>query len=331
MKLHIKNIRSDKHAKLAIVPADSQSSVEVIDGTNPASVKVGDMASVCLAPLTKIYCTDGTSLFYTNGMFNAGVWDVYVAGELVAEQLSDSYAIRDFFNANPEYQITHEVISTGGSEGSGGSGSGSGSGTLAVSTITMNHNADIGQPIEFINRAQSYVLDPYHFKGNSTIVVEEYSVKACLNKYSPLTSPKVDFAINGWDVIRPEAMGITLSVWVDDAVEPIVGTIANASPAYGGYYPWESAELRGLGINIIYGVYYSSVDGGTPHGTEFPTLQVANGSTDTSRKIRISSSAIVGVWDGSYSQLGTVTKNAPGDYSLLLGPFYDDFIMHRFE
>ena len=312
MKLHIKNIRSDKHAKLVIVPADSQSSVEVIDDTNPASVKVGDMASVCLAPLiTKIYCADGTSLLYTNGMFNAGAWDVYVAGILVAERLSDSYAIRDFFNANPEYQITHEVISTGGS----------GSGTLAVSTITMNHDVDNGQPIEFINRAQSYVLDPYHFKGNSTIVVEEYSVKACLNKYSPLTSPKVDFAINGWDVIRPEAMGITLSVWVDDAVEPIVGTIANASPAYGGYYPWESAELRELGINIIYGIGYSTVDGGTSHYAEYPTLQFHNFLSDRALKLRVTSNLIVGAWDDSYSQLGTVTKNAPGDYSLLLGPF----------
>ncbi len=312
MKLHIKNIRSDKHAKLAIVPADSQSSVEVIDGTNPASVKVGDMASVCLAPLiTKIYCADGTSLLYTNGMFNAGAWDVYVAGILVAERLTDSYAIRDFFNANPEYQITHEVISTGGP----------GSGTLAVSTITMNHNADIGQPIEFINRAQSYVLDPYHFKGNSTIVVEEYSVKACLNKYSPLTSPKVDFAINGWDVIRPEASGITLNVWVDDAAEPIIGAIANVSPNDGGYHPWESAELRDLGISIIYGVGYNTVDGGTSHYAEYPTLQFRNLLSDRALKLRVTSNLIVGAWDGSYSQLGTVTKNAPGDYSLLLGPF----------
>lgn len=309
MKLHIKNIRSDKHAKLVIVPADSQSSVEVIDGTNPASVKVGDMASVCLAPrIVKIYCADGESRVYTDGMFNAGVWDVYVSGILVGQGLSDSYAIRNFFNTNPQYEITHEIISSGSSSG-------------VDSTVTTNLSMEYGQPIEFVNRAMSYVLDSSSFTGNSTIAVEDYSVKACLNVFKEPTSSKVDFAINGWDVVQPEASGITLSVWVDDAVEPIVGTVANNSPTDGGYYPWESAELRELGISIIYGVSYGTVDGGTPHAAEFPTLQVANWSTDASRKIRVASSAIVGAWDGSYSLPGTVAKNAPGDYTLNLGPF----------
>ncbi len=320
MKLHIKNLRADRHTRLAIIPADAQSNVEVVGTANPASVKVGSMASVCLSPLvTKIYCADGESRIHTNGMFNAGVWDIYVSGILVGQGLSDSYAIRNFFNTNPQYEITHEIISSG-SSGESGSGSG-GSGSGAVSTVTTNLSTEYGQPIEFVNRAMSYVLNSSSFTGNSTIAVEDYSVKACLNVFKEPTSSKVDFAINGWDVVQPEASGITLSVWVDDAVEPIVGTVANNSPVDGGYYPWESAELRELGISIIYGVSYSTVDGGTPHATEFPTLQVANWSTDTSRKIRVASSAIVGAWDGSYSLLGTVAKNAPGDYTLDLGPF----------
>lgn len=329
MKLHIKNLRTDKHTKLAIIPADAQSRVEITDDTNPAASVIDTMASVCLAPLVvKIYCADGESRVHTSGMFNAGVWDVYVSGILVGQGLSDSYAIRNFFNTNPQYEITHEIISSGSSggsgsgSGSGGSGSGSGgSGSGAVSTVTTNLSTEYGQPIEFVNRAMSYVLDNSSFTGNSTIVVEDYSVKACLNVFKEPTSSKVDFAINEWDVVQPEAMGVTLSVWVDDAVEPIVGTVANNSPIDGGYYPWESVELRELGIGIIYGVSYSTVDGGTPHGTEFPTLQVANWSNNSSRKIRITSSAIVGAWDGSYSLLGTVDKNAPGDYTLNLGPF----------
>lgn len=269
-----------------------------------------------------ITCAGGTSYLDLPYGLSYGPWALELGGVKIAENLSDDFAIKEFFDSKPDYGIVYEVFS-----------SGSGSGASVNSGIFINNNLDKSYPLKITGPKTIDRLPP---RLNETATVSQLdndmmAIEACLNTYAALKYQSVGLAITELTSFE-EGTGIAndgvfLNVTFPNG-EVMDGFLANGLDGNSQNHVWDSIGIRAKELNYTIGISFgggaSSFNGGTiAEGIAAPHAIYMENYGNINVTWRIKGSSVLGVYDMDGAAHNGAVTNGVNDYSVTLGPYSD--------
>lgn len=267
-----------------------------------------------------ITCAGGTSYLLLPYGLSYGPWTIELGGVTVAEGLYDDFAVKAFFDANPDYGIVYELFS-----------SGSGSGDGVNEAVFINNNLSISYPLKITGPNNNRDQPP---RLNDTVVVSVLDndvmvIEACLSTYAELKHSNAELAVteltNFVDGSSISNDGLFLGVTFPNGMI-FNGFLAAGTPGNGGRYEWDTigieADRLGYSIGIAFGGGTSTFNGGTlAEGVAGPHYVYLYNYGDVNETWHIIGTNILGIFDVNGSAHNGGVANGVGDYSVTLGPY----------
>lgn len=269
-----------------------------------------------------ITCAEGASYLSISPSFGDGPWTLSVGGEVMGTFNSD-YGVKTWFENNPEYNISYDIISSG-------SGSGSGSGDAKG---LFTNNGDVGYPIQLTSPDATLVQSYFNTHLNSTFNTQisedgtgPIQINFCLKAYEALSPNGVDIIFTEMEQVDYEETvvnGLNLTITFPNG-ETMTGFLANGQPS-DGRYPVDTIGIRATELGytdfgIAFGSGSETMNGGEPIPENAYSLFIRTyeGNYNDWHIINPKLLGIADRWDG---ELVNYTKVADGNYKIRLGPW----------